>query len=210
LYSFVIDKNEKYPILEKYNSMKNKLCTILLIFFFSSTSLFAAMKNNELPTSPYTGKENREIKTLSDEKVQALLEGSGIGYALSAELNQYPGPKHVLELQNQLDLTKQQLAATQYLFNKMKEKAKQLGKKLINQEQLLEEQFRLGRITPNQIQDKVSDISKTQASLRSTHLIAHIKQREILTLNQQVQYQQLRGYDQNKSNHNSHNKKHIH
>ena len=48
--------------------------------------------------SPYVGLEAREIKALSEEQRQELLDGHGMGLALAAELNHYPGPKHVLEL----------------------------------------------------------------------------------------------------------------
>jgi hypothetical protein len=48
--------------------------------------------------SPYTGMETRSIKSLSNEQVADLREGRGMGLALAAELNGYPGPAHVLEL----------------------------------------------------------------------------------------------------------------
>ena len=47
---------------------------------------------------PYAGMQDREIKALSAEERAALLEGQGMGLALAAELNGYPGPVHVLEL----------------------------------------------------------------------------------------------------------------
>jgi hypothetical protein len=36
------------------------------------------------PQIPYTGQETRALKTLSDEKMQALLSGQGMGLARSA------------------------------------------------------------------------------------------------------------------------------
>ena len=48
--------------------------------------------------SPYTGLEERDIKALSAEQVAGYLAGDGMGFALPAELNHYPGPKHVLDL----------------------------------------------------------------------------------------------------------------
>ncbi len=52
--------------------------------------------------SPYTGMQQREIKALSAETVSGYLAGHGMGFAMVAELNSYPGPKHVLELAEQL------------------------------------------------------------------------------------------------------------
>ena len=58
----------------------------------------------EAAASPYSGQETRDIKALSDDERRRLLEGHGMGMALPAELNRYPGPKHVLELAGELDL----------------------------------------------------------------------------------------------------------
>jgi hypothetical protein len=55
--------------------------------------------------SPYAGEEARAIKALSDQEIEAYLSGQGMGYAKAAELNSYPGPKHVLELARELGLT---------------------------------------------------------------------------------------------------------
>jgi hypothetical protein len=55
--------------------------------------------------SPYRGEEVRNIKALSEQEIEAYLSGQGMGYAKAAELNSYPGPKHVLELARELGLT---------------------------------------------------------------------------------------------------------
>jgi hypothetical protein len=70
---------------------------VLLLFAFTS---FAAE-----PRSPYAGQELRDVKALSNADIEAYLAGKGMGYAKAAELNSYPGPKHVLELSKELDLT---------------------------------------------------------------------------------------------------------
>ena len=57
-----------------------------------------------LAGSPYAGQVNAPIKALTAEEQAALLDGQGAGFAKAAELNGYPGPKHVLELSAQLGL----------------------------------------------------------------------------------------------------------
>ena len=59
--------------------------------------------------SPYAGLEDRPIKALSDEERNAYLNGAGMSLALAAELNGLPGPKHVLELAEELSLTTAEL-----------------------------------------------------------------------------------------------------
>jgi len=55
--------------------------------------------------SRYSGLQQRSIKSLSDEQMADLRAGRGMGLALAAELNGYPGPAHVLELADKLELT---------------------------------------------------------------------------------------------------------
>jgi len=50
--------------------------------------------------SPYSGQGKREIKSLSQQEITGYLHGKGLGYAKTAELNQFPGPRHVLDLAN--------------------------------------------------------------------------------------------------------------
>src|SRR5690242_3488719 len=58
--------------------------------------------------SAYAGMQAREIKALSDQQLAELRAGRGMGMALPAELNGYPGPVHVLELADALGLTPEQ------------------------------------------------------------------------------------------------------
>jgi len=51
--------------------------------------------------TPYAGLETREIKALSPEEVEELLAGEGLGYALAAELNRYPGPREIARLEGE-------------------------------------------------------------------------------------------------------------
>jgi hypothetical protein len=57
---------------------------------------------------PYAGLQARPIKALSEQQVADLRAGRGMGLALAAELNGYPGPLHVLELSKELDLGQSQ------------------------------------------------------------------------------------------------------
>src|SRR5205814_497687 len=59
-------------------------------------------------SQPYAGLQTRPIKALSEQQIADLRTGRGMSLALAAELNGYPGPRHVLELADQLDLSSQQ------------------------------------------------------------------------------------------------------
>src|SRR5690242_15684118 len=91
--------------------------------------------------TPYAGMQARSIKALSDQQIADLGAGRGMGLALAAELNGYPGPSHVLELADKLELSPDQRAGVQRLFDAMKAEAMPLGAKLIAQESDLDKQF---------------------------------------------------------------------
>ena len=61
-----------------------------------------------LAQTPYAGMKTRTIKALSEKQVSDLNAGRGMGLALAAELNGYPGPSHVLELADKLELSSDQ------------------------------------------------------------------------------------------------------
>ena len=72
------------------------------------------------PAQPYAGMQARSVKALSDDQVADLRAGRGMGLALAAELNGYPGPSHLLELADGLKLTDTQRAGIRQLFEAMK------------------------------------------------------------------------------------------
>src|SRR4051812_25428459 len=143
---------------------------------------------------PYAGLETRPIKALSEQQIADLKAGRGMGLALAAELNGYPGPMHVLELGERLGLTADQRARVQALFNEMKSEAVPLGAKLIAQETELDRQFATRNITPASLGAATAAIGETQALLRNTHLKYHLATLDVLTAPQASRYVELRGY----------------
>ena len=139
---------------------------------------------------PYTGLEARPIKALSEQQMADLRAGRGMGLALAAELNGYPGPRHVLELAEPLALSDQQRAKVQDLFAAMKAEAVPLGETLIAQEADLDKQF----AGPTGLAASMNAIGATQAALRGAHLKYHLLTLDVLTPAQGARYGELRGY----------------
>jgi hypothetical protein len=83
-----------------------RLGTLLCAVAASDATVFAADDNH---LNPYAGQQHRPIKALSAADVEALENGQGWGLAKPAELNGYPGPLHVLELADELQLTEEQV-----------------------------------------------------------------------------------------------------
>jgi hypothetical protein len=144
--------------------------------------------------SPYAGQERRSVKALSDTEMRDLAEGRGMGLAKAAELNSYPGPMHVLALASELRLSEEQRAATEQLITGMRERATALGAQIIMAEQDLDRAFADRSIEPTYLADQVNTIAILQGRLRTTHLLAHLRQRAVLGPEQVARYNELRGY----------------
>jgi len=144
--------------------------------------------------SPYAGQQQREIKALSERQVDGYLSGSGMGYAKAAELNAFPGPRHVLDLAGELDLTPEQARRTRALFSAMKTRASALGAQLVEKEKELDRKFATGAIDRASLANLVSDIGALEAKIRQAHLQAHLKQKALLDERQVRAYAELRGY----------------
>ncbi|MCA1716108.1 MAG: periplasmic heavy metal sensor [Actinobacteria bacterium] len=143
---------------------------------------------------PYAGFEERPIKALSEEKVNNLLEGKGAGYALAGELNHYPGPRHVLELSDELDLTAEQEQTVQEIYSAMEDEAKTLGGELVNLEERLDQAFRDEEIDEEELAQTTGEIATVEGRLRNAHLNAHLKMKDALDAQQVAMYDRLRGY----------------
>lgn len=144
--------------------------------------------------SPYVDFEGRPIKALSAEEVEQLLDGQGMGMALPAELNGYPGPKHVLELAAELELTEEQRVATQEAFEAMRSEAVRFGRAVVEREERLDQLFSQRAATPEDLRALLDEIGGLRAELRFSHLAAHLQMADVLTPVQVGRYRELRGY----------------
>lgn len=144
--------------------------------------------------SPYAVMQSRAIKALSEQQIADLKEGRGMGLALAAELNGYPGPSHLLELADKLDLSAEQRARVQQLFDSMKQEALPLGASIVDQEAELDRQFSARTVTTDTLKAATASIAVTQGRLRESHLKYHLATATILTPAQMQRYTELRGY----------------
>ena len=156
---------------------------------------------NALAQSPYAGFQSRPIKALSEQQIADLKAGRGMGLALPAELNGYPGPAHILELSDKLALSPDKKTRMLKLFSDMKAEAVPVGAKLIEQETALDQQFVSRSITPERLKAATAEIGVTQAELRNTHLKYHLETAQILSPQQMMQYAELRGYGSGTAQH---------
>ncbi|MEO0560470.1 MAG: hypothetical protein AAF125_00045 [Chloroflexota bacterium] len=150
---------------------------------------------DDTPTpSTYVDLLDTEIRGISPEDINGFRTGAGMGFALPAELNGYPGPRHVLDLAEELELTEDQLEAVEALYDDMLPQAIDLGEQLLRAEADLEIAFREGTIAAEDLQDALAQAEQIRADLRFVHLSTHLATIDILTFHQVRQYSTLRGY----------------
>jgi hypothetical protein len=172
---------------------------LFITTLFVCTSVASAAETS----SPYAGQETREIKALSLDEINGYLSGDGMSFAKAAELNHYPGPKHVLELADQLQLSEEQRRRSQMIFEDMKAKTVNLGKQLVEKEQLLNSRFVDANISDADLLQLVTEISVLHGKIRAVHLQAHLAEKIVLTSDQLMRYDALRG-DQASGTHGQH------
>lgn len=148
------------------------------------------------PANPYAEIPEGDIRGLSEEEVRTLLEGTGMRLALPAELNGYPGPKHALELADELALTDEQRAEVQALYDSTNAEARRVGREIVDLQTTLEAAFRDGSIDAARLEELGAKLGERWGELRLVHLRAHLDMMEILTPHQRTMYDQYRGYGQ--------------
>lgn len=153
---------------------------------------------------PYKGLETRAIKALSPKRIDGLLKGEGLSYALAAELNGLPGPRHVLDMADTLDLKEAQKADIKAIFVRMNAAARELGADLVAAEAELEEAFASGSADARDVSALTARIAEIEGRLRAAHLTAHLETAPLLTRHQKRLYTIERGYLENGAQHRGH------
>jgi Spy/CpxP family protein refolding chaperone len=169
-------------------STRMGLAAVVLIGMLASPLVIRAA------TSPYAGSGSPDIKALSLQQIHGYLSGEGLGYAKPAEMNHYPGPRHVLDLADQLKLTAAQRQQAEQIFEHMRSAAIPLGQQIVAEERRLNELFATGTVDRQTLTSETAKIADLEGQFRDVHLSAHVAMRAVLTPEQIAEYDRLRGY----------------
>ena len=145
------------------------MVSTLSLLLAASLAPQAASASTSVPQENRAGHQggrhdNRNQGGMQQRQSRALRQGRGMGMARAAETNGYPGPKHVLELAEELALNDEQIARTNEIHNRVREQAPEMGRQIIEAEQRLEALFAEDRVTA----DKMSACSRKSASCASS------------------------------------------
>ena len=174
------------------------------IFGFGAQFWTPEVEQAALTPSGYGDLLDTEIRGIDPKTIEGYLNGDGLGLALPAELNGYPGPRHILDLAEELALTSAQQTQVQDLFDQMKPQAMALGEKILAAEGDLEQAFREQTIQETNLSTQLMTLGDLQSQLRFVHLRTHLATIDILSQHQIVQYNALRGYEDMPADHQNH------
>jgi hypothetical protein len=169
-----------------------KLSSGLMSIVLSVTVVAPAVAIVQHTHSP--GQTAGTISTLTEEQVTQLRAGEGMGFAKAAELNHYPGPRHVLDLAKELGLTAGQAERIRAIQTRMHEEAVRLGEQVIAAEASLDQHFKHRHVSDESIRTMTLELGRLQGELRAVHLRAHLQTAEVLANDQVARYDELRGY----------------
>jgi ribosomal protein S13 len=144
--------------------------------------------------SPYADPPPGELRSLTTKEVEDLREGRGMGLARAAELNSYPGPRHVLDMREQLNIDTATAQKLEVVMQRMLGEAKTLGATIVAEEGVLDRAFRESRITTDEVAQRTESLAAHYARLRAVHLEAHLETKALLSEVQIAKYNELRGY----------------
>lgn len=163
------------------------LCIIIAAIVALGLESAATAQHQHAPVT-----EGAATSALTAEAVQQLLNGEGMGLARAAELNGYPGPKHVLEFKDQLGISSAQEKQVERIREQMLNEARSLGRSIVDAERSIDEAFMSRQISEADLASRTSIIARLQGELRRVHLQAHLLTRRILTDEQVKKYYELR------------------
>ncbi len=166
--------------------------------FNNATAGISSSNMSSFQTSSYAGQELRDIKSLSDNDIQSLQNGTGEafgGMAKMAELNGYPGPRHVLDMASELQLSDGQRMEIERIYQNMSTNAKSIGAAIIDTEREMDQAFNNKTITQENLKLMLDKSADLYAQLRFVHLSAHLDTIQVLTIEQVSMYNTMRGYD---------------
>ena len=147
--------------------------------------------------SPYADRYDSAapIRALTPDEIAQIERGEGAGFALAAELNGVPGPRHVLDLAHDLGLAHDQVTQVRRIYEEMQAAVIPAGRRYLDAQGRLEADFRAGALAESDLPARVAEVARLEGELASAHLMAHLRTAKVLTAEQVAAYNRLRGYE---------------
>jgi Spy/CpxP family protein refolding chaperone len=138
------------------------------------------------------GHGHRQMQAMLDEIDRVIASGRGAGLAFAADQHGYPGPMHVLELKEQLQLTPAQEVLLMALQHAMFTDSRPKSARLMDAEARLRRLFADGVADEAGVRAAVTEIERARTEVRLVHLLTHLQTRPVLTAEQRRLYHAAR------------------
>jgi Spy/CpxP family protein refolding chaperone len=135
---------------------------------------------------------HRAAQACATEFEQVVGGGRGFGMAFAADQNGYPGPMHVLELEDRLKLSAEQEAKMQHLMHAMFAESMPKSARLLEAEASLRRLFAEKTADDAAVRAAVDAVERARRDVRLVHLLTHLKTRHLLTEEQRRLYHEVR------------------
>ena len=142
------------------------------------------------------GMDGGMLGGVSAQEKEALLKGAGLGAGMIAMMNGYPGPKHVLEMGDELGLTAEQRESIGKTYGKVKAESVEFGTELVEKDEKLTALFASGSVSTGEVEKLSREIGELQGRVRAAHLNAHVETYDALTPAQREQLSSMQGMHQ--------------
>ncbi len=141
--------------------------------------------------SPATG-VGGTLSWMDASEREAIETGQGFAMARAAEAHGLPGPKHILEYADVLELNALQRDRMTILMRSMRTAALKEGQAVLQAEAAIDAE--LARSTPDaaRVAELTEVVGRARGRLRNVHLTTHLAAAPVLTSAQRAKYVQLR------------------
>lgn len=129
---------------------------------------------------------------LAADERHAIETGQGFAMARAAEAHGLPGPKHVLELADALQLSATQRDRMIELMRAMHAAALEQGRAVLAAETALDSELSLPVPDATRVAELADTVGRARGRLRNVHLTTHLAAAPVLTAAQRAKYVQLR------------------
>jgi Spy/CpxP family protein refolding chaperone len=135
---------------------------------------------------------HRVAQRCIEEFERVVADGRGFGLAFAADQHGYPGPQHILELRERLGLTPEQQRRAAALLEVMLAESRPRSARLLEAERRLADIFRMGTAEEAAVRAAAAEVERARSEVRLTHLLTHLKARDLLTEAQRRLYHEAR------------------
>ncbi len=174
--------------------MMIKVTALIFICFSACIGMAQQNQADSVKVKKLTDSIVSPTPSLTYQEYTAYKTGKNMAMAKVAEVNNYPDPAQVLDMQKELKLSENQKSQLKTVNDNLKRKAEEMGNLILKEEKKLNDLFASAKVNEGSLIYYTNKSGLFQGELRNAHLRAYLKAHAILTADQLKKYNKLRVY----------------